>query len=352
MQYQDSNTDRPTTSSAEFCKFKAMRAALAAKLSHAHFHVYAVMWDHASGDGRDIRPKLETIVKESGCSEKTVLAALKALIEAGLLERTFKGGLKGDRKMSSEYRLLLPAAAAGEVAGTEESRTPVLSTGERLYSVPDHQTSYQTKTKTLSTTAAPRIEDSSAEGGNGDRIPDAVLDAVQAYAGAPMNVDVIEGFEDVVAPVYGREVAEWITNSGVVHFEAGLSRYKAGARLRSALATARREGVGVLRFPAARNVVNLHSDESSQIRAEIAASLETAKRSAPVSGPETPVVASVDPEPVVVAPSPLQASAVMDSAPDPEDQIARMGEYVARWEAAQAEREAAAAREARWTATA
>lgn len=69
-------------------------------------HVGLVMSTYADGNGEDIRPTVETVVRVSGRSRATVHSALRQLRNKGWFLQTYRGS--GAAKKASEYRLTIP----------------------------------------------------------------------------------------------------------------------------------------------------------------------------------------------------------------------------------------------------
>lgn len=346
MHHQLNTEARPSTTSVEW--FETFNAISRTPMNGDTKAVLMAVFSYADGPGRptlmgNARPGVKRLVEHTGLGRSTVLRKLSELADEGWLQITAKGG----GSSATTYRVAVP-----ELARPASGTTPVPEAGPLPSRKRDTTDSVPTHDQRNLFTATPSRGGEMSTEGEGDRIPAVVLDAVQALADAPMNLDTIEAFEDVVAPVYGREVAEYITG-GTVNFSKGLTRYDAGKRLRQVLATARREGVGVLRMPAPRNTVDLESAESRAIREEFEASLASAKLSAPVSGPDVVEDVQEDLEAVPAAPAPVQAPAapvseVVDFEAHRQAQLVALQARMVDAEKAEAAREAAAAREARW----
>lgn len=69
-------------------------------------HIALVLSTYADGNGEQIRPTVETVVRVSGRSRATVHSALRALRDTGWLRQLSRGSGKGKR--ASEYRLTIP----------------------------------------------------------------------------------------------------------------------------------------------------------------------------------------------------------------------------------------------------
>lgn len=69
-------------------------------------HVALVLSTYADGDGANIRPTVDTVVRACGRSRATVHSALRQLRTQGWVEQVRRGS--GATRRASEYRLTVP----------------------------------------------------------------------------------------------------------------------------------------------------------------------------------------------------------------------------------------------------
>lgn len=69
-------------------------------------HVALVLSTYADGEGKGIRPSVETLVRVSGRSRATVHAALRSLRDTGWIRQIARGS--GAAKRASLYELAIP----------------------------------------------------------------------------------------------------------------------------------------------------------------------------------------------------------------------------------------------------
>jgi DNA-binding transcriptional ArsR family regulator len=70
--------------------------------------VAATLAQYANPDGTRVRPGRERLAEESGYSPRQVDRHLKTLRDLGLIVRVRSGSANGRRKLSDEYRLVIP----------------------------------------------------------------------------------------------------------------------------------------------------------------------------------------------------------------------------------------------------
>lgn len=95
-------------------------------------HVALTLSLYMSERGDSAHPGTDRMVHDTGLSERAVRAHLSALVEAGWLVVTQRGGLKGARKLANEYRASIPdtpASGAGVSDGVPLSPTPTTGAG-------------------------------------------------------------------------------------------------------------------------------------------------------------------------------------------------------------------------------